>query len=113
MEGRGGEMFKWKLMARREENEGRGKGKYTKRRAIKRGKEGDSGMEREQERKDAISRPYLLIMSLYFKVQSAPVMLLHNCASADSSDPHRSDDKRMPDSRVCWAPTHSVSHILG
>lgn len=61
---------------------------------------GGSEMECEGEKRDAISRPYLLIMSLYFKVQSAPVMLLHDCASGEF--PHRSDDKRMPDSRVAW-----------
>lgn len=38
-------------------------------------------------------------MSLYFKVQSVPVMLLHDCAPGEF--PHRSDDKRKPDSRVC------------
>lgn len=74
------------------------------------GRETHKWSERE-ERRDAISRPYLLIMSLYFKVQSVPVMLLHDCAPGEF--PHRSDDKRMPDSRVCGAPTHSVLHILG
>lgn len=56
--------------------------------------------ERERERRDAISRPYLLIMSLYFKVQSVPVMLLRDCASGEF--PHRSDDKRTADSRCAW-----------
>lgn len=43
---------------------------------------------------DAISRAYLVIMSLYFKVQSVPVMLLHKHASGEF--PHRSDDKTLP-----------------
>lgn len=40
----------------------------------------------------SISSPYLVLMSLYFKVQSLSVMLPHNCASGDV--PHRSDDSR-------------------
>lgn len=68
-------------------------------------REGDSEMELEGKKRDAISRPYLLIMSLYFKVQSVPVMLLHDCASGEF--PHRSDNRGVRDSGVRGAPAHS------
>lgn len=58
--------------------------------------------------RDAISRPYLVIMSPCFKVQSVPVMLLHNCASREF--PHRSDDKKTSARSVHGAPTHSFTH---
>lgn len=71
---------------------------------------GGERLEWEGERIIAISRPYLLIMSLYFKVQNVHVMLLCDCASGEF--PHRSDDKTMPDSSVRGAPTHTLWHIL-
>lgn len=56
--------------------------------------------------RDAISRPYLVIMSPCFKVQSVPVMLLHNCALGEF--PHRSDDKKTSARSMRGAPSHSL-----
>lgn len=83
----------------REEQENEGGGKKV-------GNQMRRGETQKWSERAAISRPYLVIMSLCFKVQSVPVMLLHNCASGEF--PHRSDDKRTPASSVRGAPTHSL-----
>lgn len=57
--------------------------------------------------RDAISSPHLAIMSLYFKVQSVPVMLLHNGASGGS--PLRSADKKK---KIAHRASRSVARSL-
>lgn len=106
----GGETLNWKLMMKRAEKREKRKSRKMRVAAEKKMEErkseirwGRGGRLRYGVRGDAISRPYLLIMSLYFKVQSVPVMLLHDCASGEF--PYRSDDKRMHGSRVCGAHT--------
>lgn len=56
----------------------------------------------------AISSPYLVLMSLYFKVQSLSVMLLRNCASG--ALPRRSDDSRDA-CRWCARTLPTLAHL--